>query len=208
MTGSVHAFFYLWYGEPTTDGGEYRHWNHEVLPHWTEATRQRFPHGAGTRFRPPVYIHSPFYPARGPYSSRNGTVLRAQFQEMREHGIDVAVLSWWGRPTVQGTHDTQGVSTDDAVPTVLNAASAAGLHIAFHLEPYAGRSARSVRDDVAYIAHKYGDHPALLRALPPPGRRHRLPRRHQRRSRALPEARDTAPRSCRSRLGIHSRSTR
>jgi len=57
----VHAFFYLWYGEPSTDGA-YRHWNHEILPHWTEAVQRRFPHGAGTRFRPPVYLHSPYYP--------------------------------------------------------------------------------------------------------------------------------------------------
>ena len=50
MAGGVHAFFYLWYGEPSTDGGEYRHWNHEVLPHWTEATQRRFPHDLRSYF--------------------------------------------------------------------------------------------------------------------------------------------------------------
>ena len=26
---TVHAFYYMWYGNPETDG-EYKHWNHEV----------------------------------------------------------------------------------------------------------------------------------------------------------------------------------
>ena len=36
--------------------------------------------------------------------------------------------------------------------------------IAFHLEPYPGRSAESVRQDVMYILDKFAGHPALLRA--------------------------------------------
>ena len=163
----VHAFFYLWYGEPSTDG-VYRHWNHEILPHWTEAVQRRFPHGASTRFRPPGYLHSPYYPARSPYSSRSRATLAAQFTDMATHGISVAAVSWWGRPDVPHTTDTQGVGTDDAIPTVLAAAEEAGVKVAWHLEPYKGRSAASVRADVAYLTKKYGAHPAVFKAAAKP----------------------------------------
>ena len=31
----VGAFYYVWYGDPQTDGA-YMHWNHSILPHWNE----------------------------------------------------------------------------------------------------------------------------------------------------------------------------
>jgi hypothetical protein len=40
----VHAFYYLWYGTPEHDG-DYKHWDHEVLPHWNEAVQEKFPSG-------------------------------------------------------------------------------------------------------------------------------------------------------------------
>lgn len=100
------------------------------------------------------------------------------------------MVSWWGRPDVDGTADSQGVNTDLAVPLVIAAAERSwltrrdaaddarhaganaddnaratsasragggGMHIAFHLEPYPGRTAASVKADVAYLAGKYGD---------------------------------------------------
>jgi hypothetical protein len=44
----VHAFYYLWYGDPKTDG-RYRHWDHEILPHWDEKLRASYPTGAAAR---------------------------------------------------------------------------------------------------------------------------------------------------------------
>ena len=88
--GGIHAAFYLWYGNPSSDG-RWLHWDHEVLPHWTPAIRDRFPHGADAKFRPPDDIHAPYYPARGCYSSSNSTTLVQQFQEMKQAGIDTAV---------------------------------------------------------------------------------------------------------------------
>ena len=87
---------------------------------------------------------------------------------MATHGISVAAVSWWGRPDVPHTTDTQGVGTDDAIPTVLAAAADAGLKVAWHLEPYKGRSAASVRADVAYLTSKYGGHPAVFKAAAKP----------------------------------------
>ena len=71
----VHAYYYLWYGNPETDG-RFMHWDHEVLPHWTPAIRDKYPHGPGTRHDAARgIIHAPYYPALGPYSSSDpGTV--------------------------------------------------------------------------------------------------------------------------------------
>jgi len=162
----VHAFYYLWYGTPGVDGA-YTHWDHEVLPHWTPSVNAEHP-SVGARHAPELGLtHSPFYPERGPYSSANATVLAAQFAEMVEAGITVAVVSWWGRPDVVGASDSQGVSTDARLPAVLEAAAAAGLGVAFHLEPYPGRTVVSVRDDLAYLCVRLSLLLLLLVLRPP-----------------------------------------
>lgn len=46
---------------------------------------------------------------------------------------------------------------------MLEEAEAVDLKIAFHLEPYAGRTAESIAEDLRYLVRKYGDHPAVLR---------------------------------------------
>lgn len=78
-------------------------------------------------------------------------------------GDIVVALSWWGQASREGTSDTQGVQTDDRVQAVLTAAEATNVSIAWHLEPYPGRSAASVAGDVAYLEVKYGASPAVLR---------------------------------------------
>lgn len=157
---NVHVAYYLWYGTPASDV-DWRHWNHKVLPHWEEGTRSRFPHGQP--HQPPDDLHSPFFPARGPYSVRNTTVLGEHMEEIRNAGSRVAIASWWGRPDVDGTADTEGVNTDYLLPAVLDAAAAHGVEIAFHLEPYLGRTAALLSEDFAYLARRYGSHPALHR---------------------------------------------
>ena len=56
----VHIFYYVWYGNPSTDG-KYLHWNHEVLPSWRAGENARFPQ-VGKRFSPPQHPHSPRTP--------------------------------------------------------------------------------------------------------------------------------------------------
>lgn len=158
-TRRVQTFLYLWYGGKERN---YSHWNHEVLPHWTDAENQRIENALGKRFVPPHEIHAPYWPQRGLYDSNDPDVLAAQMQDLAAAGIGVAVISWWGRPEFPGTHDTQGIATDSVVPAVLDAAEAKGIKVAFHLEPYEGRSASSVVDDVAYLHEHYGDHPATM----------------------------------------------
>jgi glycoprotein endo-alpha-1,2-mannosidase len=165
QSSRVMAFVYLWYGTPDDGRGleGFLHWGHEVLPHWESRVNAQFSAAIGQRFTPPAEVHAPFWPKRGLYSSWDEATLLSQFREMREFGIGVAVLSWWGRPDVPGTTDTQGVSTDAVIPRALDAASRAGIKVAFHMEPYPGRTAQSFAEDVRYLLEKHGRHPALLR---------------------------------------------
>lgn len=161
---AVLAFYYLWYGNPETDG-RYMHWNHSVLPHWTHAVNERYPN-IGKPHEPPGRIHAKFYPARGCYSVADPLTLQAQMMELHQAGVDTVVLSWWGRPGLS-TGDSQGVVTDDRIAGVLQAAAAVGVSVAWHMEPYEGRSAASFREDVRYLNDHYGQHPALRKRVLP-----------------------------------------
>jgi len=173
---SVHAFMYLWYGEPTTDG-VYRHWNHEILPHWESRINQLYP-DVGKRFNPPLDVHSPYYPLHGPYSSLSKEVLQRQFLDMASAGIEVAVVSWWGQRDKPYATDTQGVNTDKALAVLLEEADvfnsarladeegsslSLSIKIALHLEPYPGRSVESIADDLQYLHTNYGHHACIYR---------------------------------------------
>lgn len=159
---NVLAFYYLWYGNPQTDG-RYMHWNHSVLPHWTPAVNARYPN-IGKSHEPPARIHAKFYPARGCYSVADPDTLQAQMTELRRSSVDTIVLSWWGRPGLS-SGDTQGVVTDGRISSVLSAAASAGVSVAWHMEPYEGRTAESFRGDVRYLNDRYGQHPALLQRV-------------------------------------------
>ena len=170
---TIFAAFYLWYGTPEHDG-RWAHWDHATLPHWTSRMNELYP--PGRPFRPPDEPHSPFYPERGLYSSRDAAVMRAQFRELRQAGVDSIMVSWWGQAALDVKRDSQGVSTDELVPVVLNAAAEVGIGVSWHIEPYGGRSPTSVLDDLRYLHAQYGDHPAIWRQphpqrqAGPPGR--------------------------------------
>ncbi|KAG2448209.1 hypothetical protein HYH02_006794 [Chlamydomonas schloesseri] len=157
----VHAFYYLWYNEPSTGG--WAHWDHAVLPHWDPATAAKYPQGI--RFEPPDCLHSPFYPLRGPYSSTSQELIRQHLEEMTKYGIGILVASWWGPGWRQGSHDTQMINTDDRIEQVIKEieATSSPVRVAFHLEPYEGRTKQSVHEDLVYLSTKYRDSPAVAR---------------------------------------------
>src|SRR5437764_187158 len=92
-----------------------------------------YAHWAQNGHAPPFDIASNYYPAYGPYSSSNAAVIAAQLNEATRAGIDELAVSWWGRGSVE----------DKVLPDVLAGASQAGMQIAAHIEPYAGRSVGS-----------------------------------------------------------------
>lgn len=75
---NVHAFYYAWYGNPQFDG-KYIHWDHPLLPHWDPKVAISYPTG---RHKPPDDIGTNFYPALGPYSSRDPSVLEEHMQQL------------------------------------------------------------------------------------------------------------------------------
>ena len=108
------VFYDAWYGTPRVDG-DWLHW------------------GQG-RHVPPQGIGSTFYPARGAYSSGDPSVVRAQMREIAAAGIDTVVVSWWGPGSVE----------DARLGPVAEAARAAGLGVALHVEPWSGRTPQAV----------------------------------------------------------------
>jgi len=114
-------FFYPWYSNMSHDGG---------YVHWTQ--------GGHT---PPFDLASEFYPARGPYSSGDPRILRAQMRDIAAAGIDEVVSSWWGR----------GSPEDARLAAVRRAANRFHLRVAVQLEPYPGRTIDSIGADVTYL---------------------------------------------------------
>jgi len=161
---SVHAAFYLWYGNPESDG-RWLHWDHKVLPHWDKNVDAKHPK---FNWRPPDEHHAPFRPQRGLFSARDNGTLQSQFRELASAGVDSAMLSWWGRKDWKGKRDDadSGANTDELVPACLEAARLAGVFISFHVEPYGGRTPQTFIEDLRYIHAEYGSHPAMWREGP------------------------------------------
>src|SRR5512147_3133791 len=103
---------------------------------------------------PPNDIGANFYPVLGPYDSGDfAGVVTTHMQQIQQAGVGVIVLSWWG----QGSYD------DSKATGIMDIANQYGLKVAFHIEPYGGRTANSVVSDVNYINSRYGNHPAYYR---------------------------------------------
>jgi len=128
----VAAFYYPWYGNPGTDG-EWIHWTQAGYP-------------------PPRDIASDYFPALGAYSSNNPAVVAQHMDWLRQAGIGVIIVSWWG----------QGCREEKPVPLILQMAQRYGIKVAFHIEPYNGRSAESLLADVKYLSARYGSDPAFF----------------------------------------------
>ncbi|KAL0984735.1 hypothetical protein UPYG_G00146020 [Umbra pygmaea] len=151
----VHIFYSVWYGNPSMDG-KYIHWDHVLVPHWDPKIAASYPKG---RHMPPEDIGSSFYPELGPYSSRDPDVLESHMEQIGAAAAGVLVLSWYP----PGLADDNGEPIEDLVPAVLDAAHRHNLKVAFHLQPYRGRSDQSVHDNIKYIIDRYGDHGAFYK---------------------------------------------
>ncbi|MEG3092738.1 hypothetical protein [Sphingomonas sp. PB1R3] len=123
----VLAFYYPWYGNPATSGK----WSHWQGPK-NEAPRQS-----------PTLNH----PRLGLYDSHDPAVIRTHFAQMKAAGITALIVSWWGI----------GSFEDKAMPAILAAAAAVGLHVTVYLEQQKDGAAGAARD-IAYLTRTYGAH--------------------------------------------------
>lgn len=131
------AFYYPWYRNLEMD----QYWDH-----WGEG-----------RFDPPTDIASDYYPQLGAYSNLDPVVVAQHFAWLREAGVGVIISSWWGRLSIE----------EKAVPLLLEMGERYGIKVAFHLEPYGGRTALALVSDVKYLYQHYGEHPAFFRTKAP-----------------------------------------
>ena len=129
----VAAFYYPWYRNPDVD---------QDWAHWDEPW-----------FDPPLSISSDYYPLLGTYSNLDPAVVAEHFAWLREAGVGLIISSWWGRTSIE----------EKAVPLLLEMGERYGIKIAFHLEPYGGRTADRLVRDVQYLYGRYGAHPAFFR---------------------------------------------
>ena len=141
----VFGFYYNWYGNTKTDGKEI-HWAHGVI-------QQKDYNGPSQSVPGGENLSSNFYPELKNYSSTDSTIIARHMQMMAQARIGVVVVTWWGS-TYQGTK---------ALPILMNEAHKNGLKVCFHIEPYGGRSAKSVRENLKSLIAQFGQHPALYR---------------------------------------------
>ncbi|WP_411277543.1 hypothetical protein [Gaiella sp.] len=116
--GEVAIFYYPWYSTERDDG-QWQHW-------------QQNGHS------PPTQVASGWFPARGPYSSSDVSVVRAQMREIAAMGVQTVIVSWWGTQSTEATR----------LPIVSQLARQVGLRVALHVEPFKGRTPSSLEDDI------------------------------------------------------------
>src|SRR5215213_3203108 len=130
----VTAFYYPWYGNVDIDGQWF---------HWTQNNHV-----------PPQDIASDYFPALGAYSSNDPKVIGQHMEWLREAGIGVIISSWWGQDSKE----------DRVVPLLLQTAEKYGIKVAFHVEPYKGRTPENLVSDIQYLYEQYGSSPAFFRS--------------------------------------------
>jgi len=146
---NVHAFYYGWYGNPKTNG-KWMHWNHEVLPNWRNKV-----HPPPSHFQPPENIGANYYPELGPYSSGDPAVIEIHAQQFAASGIGNAVISWYPMHTADAQLASTPGYSDSLMKKMLEIFPKYGVKVSVHIEPYEGRNAESVRNDIEYIVDNY-----------------------------------------------------
>ena len=139
-----HVFYYGWYGNPETDGN-WRAWNHQII----------LREGNGSTHKPPEDIGSNFYPADGLYSSNNRDDVARQMRQLQQAGCGVVAATWWG------VNDY----SDKSLEVLFDVAAEHDIKVCFHIEPFPGRNAETVREALVYLLDKYGKHPALYHCV-------------------------------------------
>jgi glycoprotein endo-alpha-1,2-mannosidase len=131
----VFIYYYGWYGNPAYNSD----W-----AHWQENGHQ-----------PPLDLASSYYPKLGPYSSSDPNVIDRHMRWIAGANIQALIFSWWGKND----------PTNDVARKVLDSAAQYNLKVSFLIEPYEGRTTRSICDDIEYLIAEYGSHPAFLRIM-------------------------------------------
>ena len=133
----VLAFYYGWYGNPTTSG---------KWVHWKDVDPANLSIGNTAHF-----------PAFGAYDSHDPAIIDRQVTLARAAGITGFISSWWG----QGTFEDQGI------PLLIAAAGKQHFAVSAYYEIIHGSDPASrvqaATSDLDYLLAHYGASPAWLR---------------------------------------------
>ncbi len=143
---NIHTFYYSWYGVPEMDG-VYNNWNHPIIPHWADSTWNNagsYPGGED--------IGANYYPQLGCYSSNDPEIITLHMKQIRDAGIGVVAISWWGKDSF----------SDKSIRTYLDIAHEYRLKLAFHIEPIY-KTAEEFKAHLEYILANYSEHPAFYK---------------------------------------------
>ena len=144
---NVHTFYYNWYGNVKYDK-KFRHWNHQIMPHWSDTTWNKLPNYNGFDD-----IGANFSPSLGTYSSNNPELIKDHMIMISKSGIGTICVSWWGKDSFE----------DLNINLILDAAEKENLKVNFHIEPFPNRTAISTIKMIKYIINKYGSHNAFYK---------------------------------------------
>ena len=136
LSSRTHIFYYPWY-QNLAVSGFYRHWQDE---HFCSARQYQL-----------ELLPGPRRLRLGRFQARGGAA----------DGADPAGPCRSHRLQLVGP----GLPEDRYVLGTMDVADSYGIKVAWHIEPYVGRTAASVAGDIAYINSQYGRHPAFFRTL-------------------------------------------
>ena len=142
---NAHIFYYNWYANPEFDKS-FRHWNHDVLPHWSDKSWDNLPSYDGYET-----IGSNFYPKLGTYSSNNPEIIKKHMEMISKAGIGTISVSWWGKNSFE----------DKNILSILEIADLYDIKVNFHIEPFINRTVLSTIGAIKYLIDKYGNHNAF-----------------------------------------------
>jgi len=146
---NLQAFYYPWWANPAVDG-QWAHWNHQVLPHWDERENKKYL--IGKIHQPPDDLGTNFYPLLGPYSSKNQSVIDQHMEWACEAGIGTFIVSYFAN----GRTDDNGIPFQKVVELLFQSGEKYGIKIGLHLEPYSGRTAKTVVEDIKTALKDFG----------------------------------------------------
>mgnify|MGYP000919317581 FL=1 len=141
----VFAFYYNWYGNTEHNGKEV-HWEHGVIKNSDYK-------GNTDDIKGQDNLATNFYPELKNYSSTDPVTIARHIKMMAQAKIDVVVVTWWG------VNDFGS----PALPALFDEAAKHNMKVCFHIEPYAGRGAESLRANIADLTKQFGSHPAFYR---------------------------------------------
>lgn len=141
----VFAFYYNWYGNTEHDGKEI-HWEHGIIANADYK-------GSMDEIKGKDNLATNFYPELKNYSSLDPAIVTRHVEMMKKANIDVIVVTWWGKNDFGSP----------ALPTLFNEAAKHDMKVCFHIEPYSGRSAETVRGNIVELTKQFGSHPAFYR---------------------------------------------